>query len=161
MRRNDRCITDTSDILAIMKSCDVCSLAFYDEGFPYIIPLNFGVEEKEGEFVLYFHCAAEGKKLELLKANNQVAFEMNCSHKLRLAEVACNSSMDFESVCGNGWLETLTAEKKMRALGFLMRQYTRKEEHSFSQADLEEVTVLRLKVNEITGKRLKPMAKPE
>ena len=42
MRRKDREVTDLSEIIEILKNCDVCRLALNDDGFPYILPLNFG-----------------------------------------------------------------------------------------------------------------------
>lgn len=154
MRRKDRCVEDKSEILAIIKKCEVCNLAFYEEGFPYIVPLNFGVYESEGNFELYFHCAKVGKKLDLLKVNNHVAFSMTCSHKLYLEEAACNSTMEFESVCGNGILEQLSDEEKVRVLNILMKQYSGRDDYSFPENELRAVAVLKLTVNEITGKRL-------
>ena len=51
MRRYDREITDKNEILEIMSRCDVCRLAFNDGDYPYILPLNFGIGEKEGKIV--------------------------------------------------------------------------------------------------------------
>ena len=44
MRRKDREITDFNEMLEIMKKCDVCRIALNDEEFPYIVPLNFGLD---------------------------------------------------------------------------------------------------------------------
>ena len=63
MRRNDREITEFSEMTDVMKRCDVCRLALNDEdGYPYLLPLNFGMEETDGRVTLYFHGAKEGKK---------------------------------------------------------------------------------------------------
>ena len=50
MRRKDREITDVDEMINIMKKCDTCAIALNDEetGFPYIVPLNFGMEVKDG-----------------------------------------------------------------------------------------------------------------
>lgn len=154
MRRKDRCVEDKNEILAIIKKCEVCNLAFHDEEFPYIVPLNFGVAMNEDTFELYFHCARVGKKLDLLKVNNHVAFSMSCSHTLHIEEAACNSTMEFESVCGNGVLEELGDEDKAKALNILMKQYSGRDDYTFPENELRAVAVLRLTVNEITGKRL-------
>ncbi|WP_363251884.1 hypothetical protein [Ruminococcus sp.] len=37
MRRKDREVTDLSEIIEIMKNCDVCRLALNDDGFPFQI----------------------------------------------------------------------------------------------------------------------------
>ena len=44
MRRADREITDFDELIAVMRGCDVCRLALHDEPYPYILPLNFGLE---------------------------------------------------------------------------------------------------------------------
>ena len=43
MRRKDREITDKQAIYDIIKKCDVCRVAFFDETFPYIIPLRYRI----------------------------------------------------------------------------------------------------------------------
>jgi len=55
MRRKDREVTDLSEI---MKNCDVCRLALNDDGFPYILPLNFGMAVNGEKITLYFHSAS-------------------------------------------------------------------------------------------------------
>jgi nitroimidazol reductase NimA-like FMN-containing flavoprotein (pyridoxamine 5'-phosphate oxidase superfamily) len=155
MRRKDREITDLNEIMKIVKKCDVCSLAFFDEEYPYIIPLNFGATLVEDKINLYFHGSKVGKKLELIKKNNKVGFEMNCSHKLLLDEIACKSTMEYESVCGNGIVEILSEAEKKDALSYLMKQYSKKESFEFDKMELDAVTVFKVVVNEIQGKALK------
>ncbi len=155
MRRKDREITDKIDILEIMRKCDVCRIAFHDDKYPYIIPLNFGVVMMEDKFKLYFHGAKEGTKLKLLEKNPNVAFEMDCSHNLLLADVACNSTMEYESVCGNGVIRIIPEEEKIAALTALMNQYQSGKQHEFSPNEVKAVEVLELIVDEIHGKRLK------
>ena len=48
MRRKDREVTQPEEIFDIIKKCDVCRIAFFDEKFPYIVPLNFGVAFENG-----------------------------------------------------------------------------------------------------------------
>ena len=63
MRRSDREIKNIEEIMAVMRQCDVCRLALNDDGYPYIVPLNFGFTEDDGKIELFFHSAAEGHKL--------------------------------------------------------------------------------------------------
>lgn len=155
MRRSDREVVDLDEILEIIKKCDVCCLAFFDKDFPYIVPMNFGVILDEGHISLLFHGANAGKKLDLIKKNNKVAFEMDCSHKLILGEKACNATMEYESVCGNGIIEILNEHEKVDALTALMNQYSPNKNHVFLEEQVKAVTVFKLVVNEITAKRLK------
>lgn len=155
MRRKDREITDIDQIMEIIKKCDVLSLAFFDNDYPYIVPLNFGCSREADKIELYFHGAAEGKKLELIKQNNHVAFEMNCSRQLIPADKACEYSLQYESVCGNGRAYILGEQAKLNALKHIMQQYTGKREHEFNAAEVNAVTVFKIIVNEIHGKAIK------
>lgn len=157
MRRNDREINDINEIVGIMKKCDSCSLAIYDQEYPYIIPLNFGIAFDNNKVTLYFHSANAGKKLELINKNNRVAFSMDCSHKLLLGEASCNSTMEYESVCGNGTIEILDGDEKVQGLTALMNQYAPNRKHKFDDNEVRAVAVLKLTVNQIIGKRLRKL----
>ena len=44
MRRSDREVKDFKNIAAIMEKCDVCRIALNNNGYPYILPLNFEMD---------------------------------------------------------------------------------------------------------------------
>ncbi len=153
MRRSDREIKDRDQIIEVIKKCDVCRLALNDGGYPYILPLNFGMEEKDGQIVLYFHGAAEGRKHELIAEDSRAGFEMDCSHELVLTEGkdGCSCTMKYESVIGRGRIEPVPEEEKYGALCALMGHY-HKEEHTFNQAVMPRTAVFRLVVEQVSGK---------
>ena len=66
MRQKNREITDFNEKIEVMKKCDVCRLALNDDGYPYIIPLNFGMSVEGKKVTLYFHSALEGYKVDLM-----------------------------------------------------------------------------------------------
>lgn len=154
MRRKDREITDINDIISIIEKCDCCRVAIYDEKYPYIIPLNFGLKYENNKITLYFHCANEGKKLDLIKRNPNVSFEMDCSHKLLVGETACDYSMEYESVIGSG-VATIVNENKADVLTHLMKNYSDEKSFHYDENVLKAVTVFKIDVSEITAKRLK------
>lgn len=154
MRRKDREITDVAMITEIIKKCKVCRIALFDEDFPYIIPMNFGLREDNGKIELYFHCANEGKKLDLIRKCNKASFEMDCNHRLITGEKACDFTMEFESVCGNGTIDILSEERKAYALTALMDQYAERKTYQFSDNYINAVTVFRLTVENVWGKKL-------
>ena len=82
MRRKDRQIINFNEIYDIIMRCDICRIALNNEGYPYILPLNFGVSVENEKLVFYFHSALEGKKLELIEKDNRAGFELDCSHEL-------------------------------------------------------------------------------
>jgi len=154
MRRKDREITDFNEIIEIIKKCDSCVLALNDEGVPYLVPMNFGMNMEDGQLYLYFHCAKEGRKLELIQKDNRASFEMDCEHKLVLQEEEMECSMGYASVIGQGTIEFVAEEDKFDALKILMRQY-RSEDFVFDTRMLSVTTVLKMKVLHMTGKRKK------
>lgn len=153
MRRKDREITGQEALLAIIAKCDVCRLALNDAegGCPYILPLNFGEEVRDGQVVLYFHGAATGTKYDLLAKDNRVSFEMDCAHELFLDDDKGTCSMAYESVIGQGELTYVPDARKMEALRVLMHHY-RQEGFPFSEETARHTTVLQLTVRGMTGK---------
>ena len=67
MRRRDREVSEPEELLRIMEGCDVVRLGIWDGERPYIVPLNFALTVEAGRPVLWFHSAARGKKLDLLR----------------------------------------------------------------------------------------------
>ena len=55
MRQKNREIKDFNEIIEVMKRCDVCRLALNDGGYPYILPLNFGMEVVEEKINLMLY----------------------------------------------------------------------------------------------------------
>lgn len=151
MRRIDREVKDIINIIEIIQRCDVCRIAVNDYPVPYILPLNFGMEILKEKIILYFHGANEGRKYELIKNNNRVSFEMDCSHKLVTTPETGSCTMEYESVIGDGYIEFVNEESKEHALNILMKQY-HKEEFSFNKNVIARTTIMKLEVENITGK---------
>lgn len=154
MRKKNREITQPDDLLRVIERCDTCRVAFQTDSAPYIVPMNFGYCCKDGRLSLFFHCAAEGRKLSLLAQNNLVGFEMDCSHTLKTGALACDYSMNYESVIGSGRLYRVEKpNEKLDGLRHLMRHYGVKEP-AFSPQVVEHTVVLRLETDDYCGKRL-------
>ena len=151
MRRSDREITDQNEILQVMERCDVCRLALNDGEYPYILPLNFGMEQAGEQIILYFHGATEGKKLDLIAKDPRASFEMDCAHELLTDPERGYCTMEYQSVIGQGRLAILPDDDKLEALRCLMKQY-HKEAFPFSTAALPRTTVFQLTVEHMTGK---------
>lgn len=154
MRRSDREISNKNEILEVMEKCDVCRLALNDteQGYPYILPLNFGMKTDGGQVVLYFHGANKGRKYELIAKDNRVTFEMDHGHQLVLDETSGNCTMNYESVIGRGRIEIVSGEEKEDALRVLMQHY-REENFPYNKAVVPQTTILKLTVEEMSGKR--------
>ena len=149
MRRIDREISDRAAIDDIIHRSKVCHLALSDAGQPYVIPLSFGYDGT----CLFCHSASEGRKVDMIRKNNRVCFEFEILSDIIPSEEACRWGVGFESVIGFGraWLLEEPGEKRM-ALGCIMRQYSN-QEWTFSDEMVSKTLVIRIDIEEITGKR--------
>jgi nitroimidazol reductase NimA-like FMN-containing flavoprotein (pyridoxamine 5'-phosphate oxidase superfamily) len=127
--------------------------------YPYVVPMNFGIESEGETLAIWLHCAPEGRKLELIKKDNRAGFEADLSHNLISADSACRHTMEYESVIGYGDIRICDDNfSKSRGLKAIMSHYAPDREFAFSEKELAGVCVLRLEVTQITGKRLKKTA---
>ncbi len=156
MRRKDREITDRNELISIIRKCDVCRLALNDNGYPYILPLNFGISEDGETIELFFHSAMEGHKIELIQADNRAAFEMDCKHQLQYFEDKGYCTFSYESVMGKGRISILPEDEKEAALREIMNHYHSDKNAYFNPAAIPRTLVYKLTVEEMTGKRKDP-----
>lgn len=77
MRRKDREVKDDIKIDEIIRKSKVCRIGFNDNGEVYIVPMNFGYVHENNRRIFYFHSAKSGRKMDLIKANPKVGFEID------------------------------------------------------------------------------------
>ncbi len=73
MRRKEKEVKDVKLVESIIEKASVCRLGLSLNNMPYIVPLCFGYQDR----CLYFHSAIEGKKISMIKSNNNVCFEVD------------------------------------------------------------------------------------
>lgn len=149
MRRKDRAITDIRKMMEILKSCDCCRIGLVDKEEAYIVPLNFGYEEQDGNIILYFHCAKEGRKIDLIPKQKMVIFEMDTKHELVKVTSACEFSYLYQCVMGKGEIEILEDNhEKIYGLQKIVSHYSETANLEFQQELVNRVLVLKLTVTE-------------
>lgn len=153
MRRKDREIADFTKILEIIDRCDCCRLGLVDGNEAYIVPMNFGYEVVGEQLELYFHCAKEGRKVDLLSKQCQVSFEMDTGHELVGGTIGCDFSYLYQSVMGIGTITVLSEkEEKMLGLQKILKHYTGQTQWEFQPKLLERTKVLKLSVKTLSCK---------
>ena len=70
MRRREKEIESEEEMVEILRGTKYVTIAMCSKGQPYLATLSHGYDAEM--HCIYFHCAKEGKKLEILKANNIV-----------------------------------------------------------------------------------------
>lgn len=155
MRRKDREVENFDEILEIINQCDVMRVAFVDNNKPYIVPMNFGKALDEyNNLILYFHCAKAGKKLDLIKLNNNVCVEADHTIKIESGEMACDWTCRYESVIGQGIIEIVSDEnEKFIAMSSIMKKYGFTGNMEFDKNIFSRTVILKVLVSEISGKR--------
>jgi nitroimidazol reductase NimA-like FMN-containing flavoprotein (pyridoxamine 5'-phosphate oxidase superfamily)/Mg-chelatase subunit ChlD len=150
MRRKDKEISELQQIEAIITDSQVCRLGLSLDGQAYVVPVNFGYDDR----ALYIHSAQEGKKLDILRQNPRVCVEFDLDCELVQGEKACDWGMTFRSAIGFGRASFLTnLDEKRNALLIIMQQYAGHAEFSFSDAALRNTAVIRIDIEEISGKK--------
>ncbi len=149
MRRKEKEITAISDLESVIRKSRVCRLGIQDKDMPYIVPVCFGYQEN----TLYFHSALEGRKIDLLKQNPRVCFELDILVKINPHDTACEWGMKYQSIIGRGvTLFIEEADEKKAALDIIMAQYSKKI-YSYDRTLLEKTAVFKVNIEQMTGKQ--------
>ena len=150
VRRHDKEFTDPEGIRAIIRKGLVCHLALVDDGKPYLVSMNYGFRDN----CLYLHSALEGKKIDIIRRNPEVCFQVVTGTRLTTGPDACGDwTMKYRSVTGFGKATLVEDEKdKIGAMQILMGQYSTKGPFEFSKVRLSETIVIRIDIEEMTGK---------
>jgi uncharacterized protein len=149
MRRKEREITDRTEIYAIIHSAKLMHLALVDGDRPFLVPVFYGFDGES----LYFHSAKEGTKIEILKRNNQVCFEISVDHDIIESDVACDFEAKHRTVIGFGKAVFVEDEsEKKKALDLIVAQFTTKK-FEYPNANFHATAVIRIDFDSVKGKK--------
>ena len=158
MTRRERQVTDIDEILKILDNSKVLHLGLVDGDEPYVVPMNYGYTLEGEKLTLWLHGARRGRKIDALKANPKVFFEMEYGITPFEGDVACKYGITYSSIMGRGTAHIIEdVEEKKSALTFLMKTQTGKD-FGFEDKMAEVVGVIRIDVSEYTAK-CRPMPK--
>lgn len=116
-------VTDFDEIESVLSSSRVCRIALFDGEYPYIVPMCFGYNLEGGKLELYFRCEEKGKKMELIRSNNNAAFEIDKLLGMTKDETTGFCAPSYKSITGTGVIEITTAIEKITGLDFIMKKY--------------------------------------
>ena len=152
LTKRERQVTDPQQILRILDIGKVLHLGLAVDNVPYVVPRNYGYTMEEGKLVIYLHSALQGRKLDMMRANPQVFFEIDCDHMPFEGKVACQYGMVYSSIMGCGKAAIVEdVEEKKKAMSILMKTQTGKD-FSFEDRLVSIVAVIRIDVEEYTAK---------
>ncbi|MBI5523114.1 MAG: pyridoxamine 5'-phosphate oxidase family protein [Desulfarculus sp.] len=153
MRRANRQITDPAQLEDILRRGRVLRLAMCHGDQPYLLPLNYGYAQGR----VYLHTGRQGLKLEYLRANPRVCFEVSVDVELVPAQEACAWNCHYQCVLGFGRAVEVTDEAERR-LGLLAitSQYAGPGPHALKEESLARACLLRIDIEEMSGKQNPP-----
>lgn len=152
MRKSNREIKDKSVLDNLMLRARVCRLGLYDGQWPYVVPVNIGYTAGR----IYFHSSPKGMKMDILRKNSRVCFEVDSDVEIVTGERPCDYTTNYKSVIGFGTATLVEdAEEKLEALGIIMRHHGGPVE-GFRPEVLPITAVVRIDIERMTGKSNPP-----
>ncbi len=121
------------------------------DGQPYGVPLNYCYDSEKG--CIYFHCAKDGEKLNLLAQNEKAAFVAVASQEL----VPKKLDTSYESVFVTGRAAVVQDDDEiLHALILLCKQLSPQMADKVASMNcMARVCIVRMSIDEISGKRKK------
>ena len=155
MRRKDREVLNRTEIFDILNRCDTVRIAMHGDQYPYVVPVSFGMEIIENKAVLYFHCAKQGMKVDLLRANPLVCVEGDIF--LNVEKTGHGITARYESVIGFGECQLITdIDEIIHGLKVLTNHYGHNDYPLDRCAGINHLLVGKITLDRITGKRNLP-----
>lgn len=152
MTKRELQVTDPHQIRDILNKAKVLHLGLCVDNEPYVVPMNYGYIMEGETLVLYLHSAVQGKKLDMIRANPRVFFELDCDRIPFEGEKPCQYGLVYSSVMGRGTARIVEdVEEKIQAMTMLMKTQTGKD-FSFNDRLVSIVAVIRIDVTEYTAK---------
>jgi nitroimidazol reductase NimA-like FMN-containing flavoprotein (pyridoxamine 5'-phosphate oxidase superfamily) len=151
MKNNNFRTVSKEETEAILKKALICHLGLSHRNKPYVIPMGFGYKDNN----LYFCSTTGGRKIEILRENPQVFFEVSTDVELVLSMHPCGWSMRYSSVMGSGKAEFLkNADEKREALKIITEKYSGGEEKPLEipGEELDAAFVIRVCIEEMGGR---------
>jgi len=158
MRRKDREIADPTEIAKIMSDAQVGRIGLSMNEQPYVVPVNFAFDRER----IYFHCADIGMKLDFLRTNPRVCFEVDENLGTVPGPAPWLFGTAYRSVIAFGIARILTdPDEKAMATKLITTKYAGEQMADMITPRLTEkyrsslgsrLVVVEIKVDSITGK---------
>ncbi len=154
MRRNEKAIQSNEEMTAILRKVNFVTIAMCDGNEPYLVTLSHGYDESKN--CIYFHCAQEGKKIDILKENNIVWGQALQDHGYDTGE--CDHH--YATVHFKGRVTFIDdIKEKRQALIVMIRQLEAEPQtvvdRQISEQSLKRVNIGRIDIEYMTGKKSK------
>lgn len=154
IRRKEKAIENIAEMQHILETVKHVTIAMCQDNEPYLVTLSHGYDPKE--HCLFFHCASEGKKLDILKSNNIVWGQALVDEGY--IQGACDHL--YATVQFRGKVRFLEDfEEKKAALENMINKLDNKPEEvakeQLTEQSINRVTIGRIDIEYMSGKKAK------
>ena len=154
IRRKEKAIENTEEMQQILMKSRYVTISMCSENEPYLVTLSHGYDAKDN--CIFFHCAQEGKKIDILKENNIVWGQALVDHGYE--DGKCDHL--FETTQFRGRVTFLTdLDEKKHALTVMVNQLEPNPqmviEEQFKEDSIQRVNIGRIDIDYMSGKRAK------
>lgn len=154
MSRNTDELDDRTRMEQILCAESVGHLAMSLDGALYLVPINYTYVDGR----ILFHCALEGKKLDMIRANPNVCFEVSRQEGQPAPHAGELCDAPFESVICWGTARVVEdVEERQRVLHEFQTRYAKygQAPEPISLERAEKCGAVEITVNRMTGRRRK------
>ncbi len=156
-RRKDRTISaEESGKILDGGEYGFLSLGSDADGYAYGIPISYARKGNE----IFFHCAPEGKKLDIIKGGAKATFCVVGKTELSPSTFSTN----YESAIAFGKLTVCEAEEeRMRGIWLIADKYSpefREKAEKYIAGSMPRTAILKLEIEHISGKAKKNAKTP-
>jgi len=152
IRRKEKEVQDKDEMISILTEAKYVTIAMCADNAPYLVTLTHGYDIEKN--VIYFHCAPEGKKIDILTENNIVwgqalldkgYIDGKCDQLYATAQF--RGTISFVESIGEKQhaLETMIRHQESSPEKVMKKQISKKS--------LQKVTIGRIDITYLSGKK--------
>lgn len=152
MRKPERVMDDMAEIEDVLNRARTMRLGLLDAGRATVVPVSFGYAAGN----LYFHSSPKGRKMDLVRANPDLAFEVTTDERYLSGATPCRYTVSYRCVLGRGLAVELADEAEKRAgLDLIMQKVASLPPAGldYEPKVLAAVAVVRIGITSLSGKK--------
>ena len=154
IRRKEKAIDSDDEMVSILEKAKYITIAMCQNNEPYLVTLSHGYDKEN--HCIYFHCAQEGKKVDILSQHNAVWGQAIEDHGY--AEGSCDHL--YVSIHFKGRVTFVEAiEEKEHALRVMINSLEPDPEkvikEQITKKSIRRVNIGRINIDYMSGKKSK------
>jgi len=154
IRRKEKAIESKEEMIAILETSKYITITMCQNDEPYLVTLSHGYDRKMN--CIFFHCAREGKKVDILTENSSIWGQAIIDHGY--ADGACDHLYATTQFKGKvSFIED--AKEKEYALRVMIESLEPNPEHvakeQITKKSVQRVHIGRIDIDYMSGKKSK------